>query len=96
MGRTNEIAARIEETLGITPTVSVLGYIQRGGNPTVQDRVNASLMGVKAVELIKNNDANRIVASRAGQIVGLPIDEALAMKKTISEYEILASNILAL
>ena len=96
VGRTNEIAARIEETLGITPTVSVLGYIQRGGNPTVQDRVNASLMGVKAVELIKNNDANRIVASRAGQIVGLPIDEALAMKKTISEYEILASNILAL
>ena len=96
VGRTNEIAARIEETLGITPTVSVLGYIQRGGNPTVRDRVNASLMGVKAVELIKNNDANRIVASRAGQIVGLPIDEALAMKKTISEYEILASNILAL
>ncbi|MBQ4042416.1 MAG: 6-phosphofructokinase [Clostridia bacterium] len=96
VGRTNEIAARIEETLGITPTVSVLGYIQRGGNPTVRDRVNASLMGVKAVELIKNDDANRIVASRAGQIVGLPIDEALAMKKTISEYEILASNILAL
>ena len=96
VGRTNEIAARIEETLGITPTVSVLGYIQRGGNPTVRDRVNASLMGVKAVELIKNNNANRIVASRSGQIVGLPIDEALAMKKTISEYEILASNILAL
>ena len=96
VGRTDEIASRIEETIGITPTVSILGYIQRGGSPTVQDRVNASLMGVKAVELIQNGEVNRVVASRAGQIVGLPIDEALAMKKTISEYEILASSILAL
>ena len=96
VGRTDEIAARIKETVGITPTVSILGYIQRGGSPTVRDRVTASLMGVKAVELIKDGETNRVVASRSGQIVGLPIDEALAMKKTISEYEILASSSLAL
>ncbi len=96
VGRTDEIAARIKETAGITPTVSILGYIQRGGSPTVRDRVTASLMGVKAVELLRDGCTAQIVASRGGEIVGLPIDEALNMKKNISEYEILASQILSL
>jgi len=96
VGRTDEIAARIRETVGIKPTVSILGYIQRGGSPTVRDRVTASLMGVKAVELLHRGCDAHVVASRGGEIVGLPIDEALAMKKTISEYELMASDILSL
>ena len=96
VGKTDEIAAEIKAKVGITPTVSILGYIQRGGSPTVRDRVVGSLMGVKAVELLHEGSINQVVASRAGQIIGLPIDEALAMTKSISEYEILASNILAM
>lgn len=96
VGRTDEIAARIRETVGITPTVSILGYIQRGGSPTVRDRVTASLMGVRAIELIRVGETDRIVVSREGRIEGIPIDEALAMKKTISDADILASSILSL
>jgi len=96
VGKTDEIAAEIKAKVGITPTVSILGYIQRGGSPTVRDRVTGSLMGVKAVELLHSGNINQVVASHSGQIIGLPIDEALAMTKTISEYEILANTILSL
>ncbi len=96
VGQTQKIAERIKEACGITPTISVLGYIQRGGSPTVRDRVTASLMGVRAVEAILDGEESSIVASQKGEIVTIPIVQALAMTKKISEHDVLASKILAL
>ena len=96
VGRTEEIVARVKETVGITPTVSVLGYIQRGGSPTVRDRVMASLMGVRAVESLLAGEGSRVVVSAAGKIDTIGLCEALEMKKSIDEHDILASKILAL
>lgn len=96
VGGAIEIAKQIEEQTGIEARATILGHIQRGGSPTVYDRVMASTMGAKAAELLKNNIINRIVAFRANEVVDVDINEALEMKKTISEDLIQMSKILAL
>ncbi len=76
---------RIQEATGIEARGTVLGHVQRGGSPTLRDRVVASRMGSRAVELLRDNKGNRIVAMQQGQIVDIEINEALDMKKTIDK-----------
>ena len=96
VGKTQEIAARIRETIGIKAYISVLGYLQRGGSPTVRDRVTASLMGVKAVELLKDGVSDQVMVVRGSDIISMDMEEAFAMEKHIDEYDIMASKILSL
>lgn len=96
VGGAIEIAKAIEEKTGIEARATILGHIQRGGSPTTYDRVMASLMGVKAVELLKEGITGRIVALRDNKVVDLEINEALEMKKEIDESLITVSKILAL
>ena len=81
VGHVKEIAEEIEKRTGIESRETVLGHVQRGGTPTVTDRVVASQMGFHAVELLKQGIGNRVVAQQAGKIVDFDIKEALAMKK---------------
>ncbi len=81
IGHVDEIAERIEKETGIESRSTVLGHVQRGGSPTVTDRVVASQMGFHAVELLKQGIGNRVVAQKAGKIVDFDIQEALSMKK---------------
>jgi len=96
VGGAIEIARAIEEKTGIEARATILGHIQRGGSPTVRDRVMASILGSRAVELIKDGAVNRIVAVKDSKIVDYDIDEALEMKKTIDDKLIELSTILAL
>ena len=84
------MARRIEAATGIETRATILGHMQRGGTPTCKDRVFASIMGAKAAELLCEGKSNRVVAYRDGQYIDLDIQEALQMKKDISEeqYEI--------
>ena len=61
----------------------VLAHVQRGGSPTVKDRVVASQMGYRAVELLMDGIGNRVVAITREEIVDYDIVEALGMKKSI-------------
>ena len=70
--------------------------MQRGGSPTCKDRVYASVMGAMAVDLLAEGKSNRVVGYRNGQFVDYDIEEALAMKKTISQYEYNVAKTLAL
>lgn len=81
VGGSNEIAKQIEEATGIESRATVLGHVQRGGNPTVRDRVEASLMGYYAVELLEKGIGNRVVGLQKGEVVDFDIQEALSMKK---------------
>ncbi len=81
IGHVKEIAQEVEKRTGIESRETVLGHVQRGGNPTVTDRVVASLMGYRAVELLSQGIGNRIVGRQKGEIVDFDIKEALAMKK---------------
>ena len=81
------MAKRIEAATGIETRATILGHMQRGGSPTAKDRVYASTMGALAVDLLCEGKTNRVVGYRHGAFVDFDIDEALAMKKEIPEYE---------
>lgn len=83
IGGVEEMAKRIEAETGVETRATVLGHVQRGGHPTVRDRVTASLMGYKAVELLKEGIGNRVIAMKHDTIVDYDIFEALNMKKEI-------------
>jgi len=86
IGNSNEMAKIIEQATGIETRATILGHIQRGGNPTCKDRVFASAMGTKAVELLCEGMSNRVVGYRAGKFVDYDIQEALAMSKDLDPY----------
>ena len=81
VGKVNDLAKYIEQRLGIEARATILGHVQRGGSPTVRDRVVASEMGYKAVELLNQGKGNRVVVMRDGKITDLDIDEALSMER---------------
>lgn len=85
VGGVIEMAKKIEEKTGIESRATILGHIQRGGSPTVRDRVIASQMGGRAVELLMEGKSNRIVCVENGKIADVDIEEGLAMKKHISQ-----------
>jgi 6-phosphofructokinase 1 len=95
-GKAIEIAKTITEATGIEARATILGHIQRGGSPTVNDRVMASVMGVKAVEVLKNGGRNRVISLKDNKVIDQDLDEALEMKKVLSEDLIKISAILAL
>ena len=85
-----KIAEEIEKRTGIESRATVLGHVQRGGNPTVRDRVIATQMGYAAVKLLKDGIGNRVIGLKKGEIVNYDIYEALNMKKPFDDemYEI--------
>ena len=85
IGHSTSMAKRIEAATGIETRATILGYMQRGGAPTCKDRVYASIMGAKAVELLIEGQSNRLMAYKNGEYVDFDIQEALAMTKDISE-----------
>ncbi|MCR5154582.1 MAG: 6-phosphofructokinase [Lachnospiraceae bacterium] len=86
IGDSYNMAKRIESATGVETRATVIGHIQRGGSPTAKDRVYASAMGVKAVELLLEGKTNRVVAYKAGEFVDYDIAEALNMQKTLNPY----------
>lgn len=90
IGHSASMAKLIEAATGIETRATILGYMQRGGAPTCKDRVYASIMGAKAVELLEEGKTNRVVAYKHGEFLDFDIQEALNMKKDIPEdqYEI--------
>ncbi len=81
VGNVHEIAKCVEEKAGIVTRATVLGHVQRGGSPTVRDRVMASGMGYEAVKLLKEGIGNRVIAYRNNEVVNFDIYEALNMEK---------------
>lgn len=81
IGHSEEICKLIQEKTGIESRATILGHVQRGGSPTVRDRVAATEMGCYAVELLEQGIGNRVVGMQGGKIVDFDIQEALAMEK---------------
>lgn len=82
-GSAMDVAAHIKEEICLDPRVTVLGHVQRGGTPSGRDRVTATRMGYRAVELLAQGCTNRVVCFNNGQINDFDIDEALSMHKGI-------------
>lgn len=94
IGHASEIATFIQEKTGIESRATILGHVQRGGSPTVRDRVVATEMGYYAVELLEKGIGNRVVGMQNGKIVDFDIQEALSMKKPYDvKYHRIAEDI---
>ncbi len=94
IGHSTSMARRIEAATGIETRATILGYMQRGGNPTCRDRYYASMMGSYAVNILLQGKTNRVVGYQHGDFVDFDIEEALKMTKTIDEFEYSVSKIL--
>ena len=86
IGDSYGLAERIQTATGVETRATIIGHIQSGGSPTCKDRVYASVMGAKAVDLLVAGKSNRVVAYKHGEFVDYDIQEALQMTKDIDEY----------
>lgn len=94
VGGVDALAKKVEQVTGIETRATILGHLQRGGSPTAVDRLHASMMGAKAVDLLCEGKAKRVVSFVKGEYVDYDINEALAMKKSIDEYMYEVSQLL--
>ena len=83
-GDVQDMAKLIQEKTNIDTRATILGHIQRGGSPTVRDRVAAATMGSRAVDLISQGKTNRVVVMKGDAVTDLDITEALEMKKVLN------------
>jgi 6-phosphofructokinase 1 len=77
------LAKEIENRTGIETRFAVLGHIQRGGAPTVFDRVLASRLGIKAADLVHERQFGKMSAIRGTDIVGVDLHDAISQLKTV-------------
>lgn len=94
VGDSINMAKRIEEATGVETRATILGHLQRGGSPTVKDRVYASIMGAKAVELLVEGKTNRVVGYKEGEYIDFDINDALKMHKEIPDYQLEIARLL--
>lgn len=81
VGHADKLGKEIQEKTGIEVRSTILGHIQRGGNPSSFDRVLASRLGVHAVKLLQKGVGNRVVCINDNEIMDMDIEEALSMEK---------------
>ncbi len=83
IGGVAELSKKIEQECGVESRSIVLGHIQRGGSPTVRDRVIASRMGFEAVQLLIGGASNRVIVIRDDKITDMDIYAALSMERKV-------------
>ena len=84
-GIVNVISAEVEARTGLETRVTILGHVQRGGSPTASDRVLATRFGVAAIDAVNDEAFGQMVSLRAGQIERVPLSEATARLKPVSD-----------
>ena len=94
VGKTDYITKTLADLTGIETRATVLGHVQRGGSPSIRDRVIATKMGYHAVELLEQGIGNRVVGMKDNKIYDVDIQEALSMKKPFEDelYDILTKT----
>ena len=96
IGQSTSMARRIEAATGIETRATILGYMQRGGNPTAIDRYYASIMGAYAVDIMIQGKTNRVVGYKHGEFEDFDIEDALKMEKGINEYQYEVAKLLTI
>ena len=94
-GNRDEICKKLEDLTEIPVKTTSLGYVQRGGSPSMADRVLAARMAVKAVDLVLEDKTNRAIGVRDNKIIDLDISEALSVKHKFNNDLYNIMNILA-
>ena len=83
VGNNSALAENIEKRAKVEVRLSILGYAQRGGSPTVRSRLLASLFAEKAVELLCREEGNRVVGLQNGAVTSLDLEASAGTEKPI-------------
>jgi 6-phosphofructokinase 1 len=83
----NEFAKQMQSMTSHAVRPTCIGHVQRGGSPSMADRMLAAQFGNKAVRLLKEGFGNRVVGIKNNKIIDMDIIEAVSMKKTFN-YEL--------
>lgn len=95
VGDMRELAKDIEKNVGVEARISVLGYAQRGGSPTARSRLLANLFANEAVKLLVEEQGNRVVGLRNGQITSISLEESCESKKPLDLVLLKLAGVLA-
>ncbi len=95
VGSGMEIGKKIGQETGIDTRVSVLGHIQRGGSPSVEDRLKASILGERAALAVISGVSNRVFGFNAGKVVGIDLRDIVNNTKTLDPELVRLANVLA-
>ena len=82
-GVADQLTQLIESETGIETRSAVIGHIQRGGSPTLFDRILATRVGVKAADLVAEGSFGQMAALRGNDVLGVSLEEATAQLKTV-------------
>lgn len=82
-GDKNELVKTIKLVTGRTPTITTLGHIQRGGAPSMVDRVLAAKFGIFAIDLLCKGEGAKAVGIKNNKVFGMNLEDALTMKKAV-------------
>ena len=94
-GSGQEIGQYIAEKTQLDTRVSVLGHIQRGGSPTVEDRMKASMLGEKAALAIISGASDVVFGFNEGKVVAVNLFEAVNNTKTLNPELVRLARVLA-
>ena len=94
-GSAIEIGKRVAEKTGIDTRVSVLGHIQRGGSPSVEDRIKASMLGEKAALALISGLSNVVFGFNQGKVVCINLQDAVNNKKELDPEYMRLAKVLA-
>ena len=86
------LADRLGKMVDAETRVTVLGHVQRGGMPSMRDRLIASAFGVYAVDLIAQGRTDRVVAWQHGAVVDVPLSEVAGVTRAVDPYGTLANT----
>ncbi len=95
IGDSRQLSYDIEKATGAEARLSVLGYTQRGGNPSARSRLLASLFAEKSVELLSEEQGNRVVGLQAGKITSIDLEESCSTEKPLDLSLLKLASILA-
>lgn len=79
------VADLISEKLGISTRSAIIGHIQRGGSPVVFDRILATRVGVKAVDMVHQGDFGKMAAIAGNNVLAVPLEDAVGKTKLVNE-----------
>ena len=95
-GNREEIVSYLKENAGVDIKITHLGHVQRGGSPTMADRILATRFAVKAVELLNDeNSVSSAIGIKGNKIISMPIEEIYKIKREFNEELFNAANILS-
>ena len=94
--KSQDLADMIKERTGVDTKIVILSYVQRGGSPTARDRMLASRMAYKAVELLRDDSSSKAIGTNGNAIVAYDLSDALKMTRDVEKEFLELADVLSI